>query len=323
MIKKACEKILLFSITILFFVSFANASFNFYGYALNATGELNLSNVNASIIVYNMSNQFSLVTTYSNLSDSRGFFNVSGIDDYGGSMNYVYKATLKLDNDTHIYISKSLPEFPSLQFSSLGVAKFYLQDGAKVNISVINETGSMIPFQYQVKDQKLGYGVAEEFNEYVDTAIVYLPLERNYSIMAYPNRTMPRSYNLNNLTAYTKPANVLVQFNTTEGLIWVSGYVKYNGIGRFSRLNIVPYLMEPSDMMFPSYSKMPYNMANWRGSDLDGPLFNDTVNPTNGFFNITLPGVPNGINILLLFVAQNDTVSETYGMYKNITLFNK
>ena len=54
-----------------------------------------------------------------------------------------------------------------------------------------------------VKDQLLGYPVAESMSmdSGVTEAIVYVPKNRNYSIMVYPNASMPASFNWDNFTS--------------------------------------------------------------------------------------------------------------------------
>jgi hypothetical protein len=174
-------------------------------------------------------------------------------------------------------------------------------------------------FMYMVKDTKLGYPIEEKFTDFMTQATVYVPADRNYSIMLYPNMQMPVSYDLNNISNYSATygfaPQINVTFNLTESLRWVYGYVNYNGSTNFSYLRVVPYLLEPGNMVFKSHP-MPYNMSAWRtpfGTQ------GDSYNASIGFYNITLIGSAMGADMLLFFTARNG--SGTYfGGFQNLTL---
>jgi hypothetical protein len=199
-------------------VGTANA-FYFRGYTYNETN-VTLNNTIVSIEVYSMGGQGpTLVTTYLNSSNETGFFNVS---DILAGQQYMYKPVLKhyLNNETTgtlDWIGQSLPQFPYQMISSLTVnspMNFYLRKGGTIylNASGLNNTGIIVPvaFKYVIKDTRMGYPVAENFSvEQQDVGPIHVPLERNYSIMIIPNRSLPVSYELNNLSTYT-PCTTLI-----------------------------------------------------------------------------------------------------------------
>jgi len=170
-------------------------------------------------------------------------------------------------------------------------------------------------FGYYVKDTKLGYPVAEHFNVDLTQAYVYVPSDRNYSIEMFPNMAMPVSYELNNISSYGASPLIDIVFNITERMKWVSGYVSYNGSSGFEDLKVVPYLLEPGNMVFSGYP-MPYNMSSWR--EPFGTM-SDIYVPSIGFYNITLPGSAMGADMLLFVTARNG--SQFYGGFQNITLY--
>ncbi|MCZ7406275.1 MAG: hypothetical protein O8C67_15295, partial [Candidatus Methanoperedens sp.] len=312
----------LLSVLLLFGMMAGTASaFNFQGHTYNET-QSPLNNTNASIEVYSFGQQGpQLITTYNNLSNSTGYFNVSGITE---NPSYFYKIVLthfNTTNNTLDYIGQSLPEFPYNQTLQLTgtPTDFYLRPGGTINISAANAT-SPNTFRYQVKDTRLGYPIASNFTAEVSNAVVYVPANRNYSIMIYPNQSFPVSYDLNNLTTFTDNyANIT--FNTSNLLRRVTGYANLSGgSANFTDLKIVAYLMEPGNMIFQDHP-MPYNMSAWNCA---GPFQtnceSDIYDPVNGTFNITLPGAQMNANILLFATAYNGTSGNYYGAFRNISL---
>ncbi|MFZ2412038.1 MAG: PGF-pre-PGF domain-containing protein, partial [Candidatus Methanoperedens sp.] len=138
----------------------------------------------------------------------------------------------------------------------------------------------------------------------------------NYSIMIFPNRSLPISYDLNNLTSYTN-SNATITFNTSTRPRWVFGYALNNNAAGFENLNIITYLMEPGDIIGKD-RPMPSNMSAFRQ-----PQQSDTFTPSTGYYNITLPGSAQGLgaNILLFATAYNKSGDgKYYGAFKNITM---
>jgi PGF-pre-PGF domain-containing protein len=293
-------------------------TFYFRGYTYNETNAV-LNNTNVTIEVYQMGpgGPPTLMGVYSNSSNESGYFNVSGISS---NPQYFYKPVLKHFNATTNdldYIGQSLPQFPYQMISMLTVdspMNFYLRKGGTININATNGTANQ-QFRYMIKDTRLGYPIADNFSVEVENANnIYVPLERSYSIMIFPNQSLPISYDLDNLSTY--PNNTAnITFNTSIKLRRVSGYANFsNGSTGFNNLSIIAYLMEPGNMIGKDHP-MPSNMSAFKRQ----PQF-DTYNATNGSYIITLPGsaMDPGANIMLFAVAN---LSGTYyGAFRNITM---
>ncbi|VVB54185.1 Carboxypeptidase regulatory-like domain protein [uncultured archaeon] len=323
-------------ITLLFFgltAGMANA-FSFSGYTFNETNAT-LNNTNVSIEIYNPmggpqgQGPVLIGTNYTSSNDA-GYFilNINGSEPE--LQNYMYKPVLKhfknnASTGTLDWIGQSLPQFPYFMISTItasGPMDFYLRKGGTIymNASGLNETGVVTPraFKYMIKDTQLGYPITQNFSEeQLDVGPIHVPSERNYSIMIFPNQSIPVSYDLNNLTNYTD-SNATIRFNTSIRPSWVSGYANLSdGTSNFSEFAIVAYQLEPGNMIGKDHP-MPNNMSAFR----PGGPFSDTYNATNGSYNITLPGSAqdDGVDILLFATAKNATNNQYYGAFKNITM---
>jgi hypothetical protein len=279
----------------------------FYGTVHDTEGD-SIEGVNVSVDVYDVSEDFEYISTFSTLSDANGDFNLS-LPQYGKT--YLYGPELFKDNGTDIYVSKPLPELFESEFMQLSPIDFYLKEGAKLNITVVNESG-LVPFNYQIKDTRLGYPITENFEEQVTQASVYLPIGRDYAVMAFPEMAFPSSLPVENLTA-----NEIrdVEFNNTEELITVSGYAAVEGDANFSDFHVIPLLLEAGNNVFLEYSTLPANMSAWQW-----PPAADTFNNNTGFYNITLPAVPApGIDMVLMYWATRNGGEDEYAFFKKIT----
>ncbi|MDP3027019.1 MAG: hypothetical protein Q8N63_04885, partial [Nanoarchaeota archaeon] len=211
----------------------------------------------------------------------------------------------------------SLPQFPYREFANTSNINFYLRPAGTINITAVNSTGNRITFRYQVKDTKLGYPIASEFNNSVSEAIVYVPRDRNYSIMIYPNQAMPVSFNWNNFTSnssYTivtglstynaTTHTVQKTFNSTDNLIRLTGYIQNltgNDFADWNEFTVVPYLLEPGNMIYlGDNAGMPYNMSAW-----DNTCVASVINQTNAYINSTgyqlTPAGKNNYNITAIW----------------------
>ncbi len=309
----------------------ADADFYFRGNTSNETN-VALNNTNVSIEVYSMGGQQgpSLQTTFYNSSDATGFFNVSVTGQYSGQQ-YMYKPVLKhyLNNATTgtlDYIGQSLPQFPQQMIAFLTMApaspmNFYLRKGGTINFNATNRTGGTNAnqnFTYMIKDTRLGYPITENFNVEQGNVTVHVPRERNYSIMIFPNRSLPIYYNLNNFSDYANTSyTVNITFDTGVAFKWVSGNATLSdGSANFENLNVIAYLMEPGDMLAKKHP-MPENMAAWQ----QGGGWPNTFTNTTGFFNITLPGSAQGTGVnLMLFATAKYNSTAYYGSFRNITI---
>lgn len=303
----------------------ASAGFSFRGYTYNETN-VALNNTNVSIEIYLMGGQQgpSLVGTNYTSSNATGYFNLS-INGSLDSQQYFYKPVIKhfannATSGTLDWIGQSLPQFPQQMIAYLTASSpmnFYLRKGGTIYINATNGS-SNIAFKYMIKDTRLGYPITENFNvEQLNVGPLHVPSERNYSIMIFPNQSLPISYDLNNLTNYTD-SNATVTFNTTIRPRWVTGYANLsNGVSNFTNLSIIAYLMEPGDIIGKD-RPMPSNMSAFRQ-----PQESDTYNATNGSYNITLPGSAqgSGANILLFAAAYSSSGDVVYyGAFRNITM---
>jgi hypothetical protein len=290
-----------------------NQTFNFAGTTKYTNGTL-MNGTNITVEVYQMlPNQGpSLVDSFTDISNENGTFNVTSITK---NNNLFYKPIVRHFNGTTLdYIGPSLPEFPYQEMQNLGSINFYLREGATLNITAVNSTGGAVSFDYMVKDTKLGYPIAMRFgqgpNSGINQTTIYVPADRNYSIMIYPSNSFPVSYDLSNLTG--QPEQRDIQFNVSQMWKWVSGYVTYNGSANFTNLTIITFLLEPGNMISKDHP-LPSNMGLWTSNPR-----NDTFNATTGFFNITLPATTSGTSMLLFANAQKGT--SYYGNFRNLTL---
>ncbi len=308
----------------------ASADFYFRGYTYNETN-VALNNTNVSIEIYSMGGQQgpSLVGTNYTSSNATGYFNI-WINDSLDRQQYMYKPVLKhyLNNvttGTLDWIGQALPQFPRDMISFLTQSpsspmNFYLRKGGTIYLNATNETNTNIAFRYMIKDTRLGYPITENFNvEQLSVGPLHVPLERNYSIMIFPNQSLPVSYDLNNLSSYISTNyNATITFNTTIRPRWVSGYALNNNQAGFENLNVITYLMEPGNIIGKD-RPMPSNMSAFRYPTPES----DTYNASNGSYSITLPGSAqgSGANILLFATAYNKSNDgKYYGTFRNITM---
>ncbi|MBI3333995.1 hypothetical protein HYZ97_00735 [Candidatus Pacearchaeota archaeon] len=298
-------------------------SFAFNGTVKDTSGNaLNAVLVNVTI----RDSTYTLVGSNTTTTNASGWFNLT----VTGPDNGFYQPVITLINRSFSnvnftqFIGQSLPSFPSMVFNELGGTTFYLRDAGTIAVTAVNETGSPVAFTYQIKDTKLGYPVAKEWQNLVFSVNITVPKDRNYSIIIFPNQSMPVSFDWNNFSttnsysftpgasSYNATTKVLnKQFNITLRLDRVSGYVNYSGIDGWSNLGVVAYLMEPGNMISAEYGELPYNLSSAVGTS-------DLINATSGFFNISLPATVETSNILLFATTRNGT--RYFGAFRNVSL---
>jgi len=327
------KKVILF---LLIFCLFAVniAAFEFNGTVYD-TNRAVLDNALVNITVYTIGAQGpTLINSSSATTNATGWFNLSASDNSNSMLKLIIthrNSTLNFVD----YVGQILPIIPQLLYSSLSYPiNFYLKDAGTINITAVNSTGSLIPFAYMIKDTILGYEVSMNQNVSASGIEIYVPKNKNYSIMIWPatgdnNHFVPVSYEWNNFSStndftfgssinkstYNATTRILNKvFNTSESFAWVSGYINDSSISSWDNFTIVPYVLEPSDMTFMSMGGLPYNTSAWRPGS-----YSDTYNLSNGFFNITLPySATETVRYLLFAAAQNG--SEYRGSYRNITV---
>ncbi|MBI2452500.1 hypothetical protein HYV50_05520 [Candidatus Pacearchaeota archaeon] len=311
--------ILLLGVLIIFLSLNFSSGFDFNGTVKDTNGNaLNNSVVNITV----RNSNFQIIGYNFTTTNASGWFNLTVAEN----SSWFYEPKITHTNGTFIdFIGQSLPAFPSLIYNTLSSTTFYLRDAGTINITAINSSGGRIAFRYQIKDQKLGYPIADNFESNVNEAIINIPRDRNYSIMIYPNQSMPVSFNWNNFSAsssydvnslskYNFTTKTLqYQFNTTLQMKRVSGYINYSGISVWNEFTVVPYLLEPGNMVHATFGDMPYNLSAFVP---DGGT--DTHNLTSGFYNISLPGTAETSSILLFATARNG--SNYYGGFRNLSL---
>jgi hypothetical protein len=315
------KSILLF-FSLIFITSLVSA-WDFYGYAYDTNGNA-LNNTIINITFYAISEgPPTLVGSDSSTSNESGWFNFS----VTSNPSWFYKPVVRHFNSTTNaidYIGQSLPQFPYNHFVNTTNINYYLKEAGTINITAINSSGDRITFTYAVKDTKLGFPIESEYNNAVSEAIVYVPRDRNYSVMIFPEMAMPVSFNWNNFTSdssydivadlstYNVTTHTVQKtFNATDNLIRLTGYINATDISGWDEFTVVPFLLEPGDMVYLGGSNMPHNMSAWNGQS-------DEYILTSGFYNITLPGPAESATYILFATARNGT--NYYGGYKNITL---
>jgi len=293
-------------------------AFPFNGTVMDVDGKaLNNTYINVTV----RDNGFRIVGYNSTTTNASGWFNMTVTEIANG----MYQPSIIHYNGSVVdLVGQKLPAFPKDVFQfELSETKFYLKPAGTINITVINSSSGNVSFRYQIKDVRLGYPVAEAFANPVTEVIAYLPRDRNYSIMVYPADSMPVSFNWNNFTAtqsytintisrYNVTTRTLQkQFNTTLRLDRVSGYINFSGIGGWSTFRVIPYLMEPGNMIDVNRGTLPFNLSAFTGGT-------DVFNAGSGFYNISLPATTETSNMLLLATATNGT--SFYGAFKNVSL---
>ena len=115
---------------------------------------------------------------------------------------------------------------------------------------------------------------------------------------------MPQNQFISNPAAHTTND---IRFNTTDSMVWISGYAKrQNGTAAFDDFHVIPLLLEPGGNLMLEHSPMPRNMSGWR---FEMPTPSDTFDAATGFYNITVPAIqPPGNEVVLMFVAFQSTL---------------
>ncbi len=299
-----------------------STSFQFNGTTKDDNGNI-LTNSSVNVTVRDTT--WNVVGYVSTISNGTGSFNIS----IPSNSQWFYEPSLNHINNSFIdFKSKSIPAFPSFAVQMLAGATFYLSPAGTLNITAVNSTGARTTFRYQVKDTALGYIIAEDHVTLSGDVIIYVPRNRNYSIMIYPNQNMPVYFNWNNFTSpnsysfsYSSSYNATTytlhkQFNVTTGLPRVSGYVNFSGLN-LNELTVVPYLLEPGNMAHARYGALPYNLSSANGAKSDTYSVAPNINGS-AFYNITLPATAEVSTILLFAVARNG--SQYIGGFRNVSL---
>ncbi|MBR9704489.1 hypothetical protein GOV12_03700 [Candidatus Pacearchaeota archaeon] len=318
--------ILVLSLIILVLTPAIISAWEFNGTAYDVNGTA-LNNTNVTVIMYaTVNNSIAIVGYNYTQSNASGWFNLTVFEN----SSWFYQPVLRHSNTstgTLDLIGQTLPYFPLAELSNGISTNFYLKQAGTINITAVNSSGSRIPFRYMVKDTILGYIIEESFTTAVNESNIYVPTNKNYSIMIFPDASMPVTYEFNNFTStisYNFGTNdisnynlttrtVHKMFNLTMSYVNVSGVINASllGLSGFSELKIIPYLLEPGNMIYMAQGALPHNMSSFQSGT-------DVYNLTTGDYNITLPGPVESTNLILFATAKNGT--KYYGSFKNITL---
>jgi len=285
-------------------------TFFFKGTTYNGTTGDVLIGTNVTIEVWDIE-EWILNKSYSNLSNAQGDFTVSFDDTIYSPSKYMYKPVIVHYNANGVdadYTNKPTEELPGemLNHSAIGNVSFYLKEAATLNITA-DDQGNPVIFNYVVKDADTGVYIAEDFDNYVTQATVHVIKDRSYSVMIFPNESMPQAQEISNPNAHED-----IEFNITNTMTWISGDV-FNTTDEadFDNLMIIPYILEPGNTVFDQ-AILLYNMSQWRQSGHNS----DFYDASTGFYNITIPGSSIGTDILLFAIANDGTL----GGYRNITI---
>lgn len=343
MVVKGSLFILLGIVFLLLSIYFASAV-DLNGTVMNITG----SRLEGALINVTMRNTAGFTINHSNwtYTNSSGGFNLTLVNNdnwlYEPVITYNRTASGRIIVDA---IGQNLPAFPQFVLNQLSSTIFYLRDAGTLNITAINSTGGRIAFNYIVKDTKLGYPIALNMggDKTVQDAVIYVPTDRNYSIMIFPNSSMPVTFDWNNfssinsivvgspsagtnLSTYNATTKILhKQFNTTISITQVYGFVNASNASVFSgwtNLTIVPFLVEPGNNIHKSQGVMPWNMSSFIN-------VNNSDNHTlaTGFYNISISAPAETAQILLFATGRNGSnyfggfgwINSTYGVVQNQT----
>lgn len=287
-----------------------------------------LNSTNVTILTRNSA--WSQVWKNSTTTDSSGYFAmfIPNNSSYMHQLSLIHKISNVVD-----YVGQSLPSLPYAEFSRLTSVNYYLKNAGTINISVVNSSNILAldnEFAVQIKDTKLGFEVS--CNDPVSNdneSICYVPRDRNYSVMVYPSAGSPQNfvpvsfnwnnfsgsydYNIGSLSNYNATKKQLnKQFNITQIQARITGNISFSGIGGWNQLTVVPFLLEPSDMIFMSYGTLPFNASAWWSES-------DHYNLTTGFYNISVPySSDETVEYILFATARNE--STFYGSYRNFTV---
>ena len=337
MVRKRIFSIVVFIIVIsgiLFLTSFTSA-FVLNGTVFDINGN-RLANATINITVRSTTN-WGIVGYNFTTSNESGWFNITVTNNalwmYEPKTTHI-NTTIPTKNYSD-YVGQSLPAFPSFMYDQLGSLNSYLRPAGSFNLTAINSTGQRTAFNYQIKDVLLGYPVADSFNFEsggVFEANVVVPADRNYSVMIFPNQSLPVSFSWNNFSSsatynITTPASgnnishyngttktVNKQFNITMSLPRINGTANFTGainVTGLDNFTIVAYLMEAGNMVHATYGSMLYNMSAFTGGT-------DVFFANNATFNMSLPASAETTTYLLFATGRNGT--NYLGAFANLTI---
>src|SRR3989344_179248 len=318
-----CATILILSLSLV-------TAFQFNGTVYSTNGAL-IANATINITIRSITD-FSVVGYNFTSTNESGWFNLTLSDQ----TVWMFEPKIILKNTTFNFtqlIGQNLPAFPGFMLSQLSNTLFYLKNAGTINITAINSTADRKAFNYQIKDMKTGFIVASSMGSggTIEEVVVSVSKDRNYSIMIFPNQSMPvsfkwnnfssvNSYNIiNNVAGNISRYNVTTktlhkQFNLTMNLPRVFGFVNWTNVSSVSgwdNFTVVPFMLEPGNIVHATYGSLPYNLSFMESST-------DFHNLNTGYYNITLPAPAESASFLLFATVRNGT--GYYGGFANLSL---
>ena len=275
----------------------------------------------------------------------------------GNEEGLFYRLTATKYNDTPtnhyaMYVGPSLPELPESDLrteSGLNNPEIYLKPAVTFHIHVggydyksgpnnVNETcpgpqcsdwepefnWTNIGFSYGLKDKKLGFPVSSEFSSNAIERWVSAPLNRNYSLMIFPESSFPiyvdfeninstcnsTGYNLSdtgvNATCTITNGTYLIDavISSAMDIIPLTGKVNMTNL---TNLWIVPYRVGAGNMIFDQ-DILPFNLRQMSRWPKNNTLYDDFYNKSSGEYSIYLPATEAPSDIMLMAFAEKNNI---------------
>jgi len=339
--KKLFLGILLFTLLVVSIATAATLEFN--GTIMKNDGTaLNGTQVNVTI-----KQEWSQIAVNSTTTNASGWFNMT-IENIQITNTFI-PVMYHPNESTGLveYVGQSMFPLSYSELTEIGSSiDYYLEEAAIINVTVVNGSGAYTPFAGNVFDKTTGNPVQTCWTTAIpgdDDYICFVPRDRNYSIQVYGGGSaetnfVPVSFDWDNFsttTSYDIPDNNNAQlssynattyvlhktFNVTEYFSRVTGYFNASdfGILGWDDVNVVPYLLDPGNMIFTDYGTLPYNVSSWR---TQSDKYNLTAVPSLGGYwnyNISIPYAP-AENVNYVLFASGKNSSTFYGSYRNLTV---
>lgn len=338
---------------------FTTSTFPYFGSVLDSSGNPLGGAVASLQVVSIDTDGETVLGTFTGTTNSSGGFLMASVPMLNHSINtssldallYRVNAAKYNDSEEHyaMNIGPSLPEIPEFAIRSplgLNNISVYLKPAVTFHIRTLgkdyrsgpNNTNVTCPgptcenpnwtpefnqtyvaFDYNLKDKKLGYPLSNSFGQDSAEEWFSAPLDRNYSLMLFPDASFPvyvnfmnisskcnlSGYNLNatgvNASCTIRNGTYLIDTEITAdmNITNLSGSVNMTNLGS---LWVVPYMLGAGEMLFDQDS-LPFNIGQLERWPKTNATFDDSYNKTAGTYNIYLPATQAHSDILLVAYA--------------------
>ena len=275
--------------------------------------------------------------------DAPGMLNQSQIEDknYNGDMgDFSMTISVVKYNDSNnrygMYTGPTLPDLPELDFREmLDNVTFYLRPAVTFKLTtwgndyqsggsydpqsdsfVFNQTN--IGFGYSLKDEARGFDVASDWTPTETQRFISAPLDRNYTLMLYPQMSFPMTVQFQDIAANCNAtgvnlsrAGVAANCTITNGTYLIDATIdafttpqQFNGtinITDVDDFTVAGYLIE-GGMVF-GFGLLPFNIGMQEHMGSNDTIYTDMYNKTSGEFNIWLPATSAESRILIMAFA--------------------